>query len=341
MSRSCCKPLKKAYARSESKGDRSMPLRGLLGILGVALLSASCRLPNPAFLPENQGGAQESTAQRVSTAPKNTTQDAESTDAGSQGETTTTNAQSSDPRPTTVSSATTASSSGLGTTNSSETNSASMPTPAICDGTETYCYALNLESATGAYPERTGKGPPLMPVQGEGTLSHQTQSDAGVFSDFIRVDGGGRVRIDETVNTGVDGSYGFDVTVREIGCTVANACYLSVTGELALRHDVREGTVECVSFSESIESGKAQMVIEPKRVNNFACFGQGDQIHLFVNGEAAIGFRSVIPAQRESLQFNVGAPRTSGDFSLFMGDIGRFRYWTSTEAMQLAVKAGK
>lgn len=318
------------------------PVAGILGVLGVGLLSFSCQRLNPAFLPDSDG----TTAPRASSAAKNTTQESGPAGSSSQDLTQTSSTQSSDSHTSDSQSNSGASSTKTvsteaGTTSSSETTGTSMPAPAICDGTETLCFALNYDPVAKVYPELTGKGPPMMLVQGEGTLTAQSESGTVVFADFFRVDGGGRIRINEAVDVGFNGLYGFDVTVRDIRCSEANACYVSVTGDLALRYSAIDSMIECASFADGREKGNAQKLIDPKAVNNFACFAQDDQIYLFVNGETAIGHRSVLPVPRETIRFNVGSVPSTEEFSDFVGDIGRFRYWTSTQAMQRAVKAGK
>lgn len=319
--------------------------RGCLGLVlfGSGLIFSSCRQLNPSFSPEQLGTAQEGSTVRVSTAPDTRTDGVftEETNDGSDGSTSSepgglTSSQSSDASGTTSTSQT-----SMGSTSSAEQTSSGPPqAQPLCGGSETYCYAMNYDANAKSYPDFKGQGPPLEMVEGEGSLSHQSESGAGIFENYLRVDNGGRVRVNQEVPTGFNGAFGFDVTVRDMRCDRMSPCYLGITGELVLQFEPELNEMLCVSFLNTIENGRATASVDPKVVNNVACFAQGNTIYLIVNGQTTLGDRSSAPASRTSVRFNVGASTTRNNPGKFLGDIGRFRYWKDPLAMQRVVKAG-
>lgn len=312
-------------------------------LFGGSLLSnLSCRELNPAFLPE-QDGTQGSSTLRVSTAQTSSSPgldtDESSQDEGASETTTPASQGTSQGSP----GQTDPASQSTGSDSSNENESASAAPPSVCPGKATYCYAMNNDG--GSYPGLNGQGPPLELVQGEGTLSHQQQAGSVLFADHLKVDGGGRVRTNQVVNTGSDSLFGFDVAIRDIGCSKSDPCYLTVVGDLALKYHPVDRSMYCLSFASDEandhDTGQAIKAMDPGGINQVACFAQDNKIYLVVNGQIAVGTRENPAVNLTTLRYSLGALRTSQDFSNFTGDIGRFRYWSDPQAMLRAVKAGE
>lgn len=306
--------------------------------VGALLLSSSCRSLNPKFLSEQQGDTQGGSTFRESKAQETTSQEEESEGESENSDSTqstkgskTSTTQSSSPSATTD---TTASE----TSASSQQSDSSAPV-SVCAGKATYCYAMNYDAAAKSYPDSNGQGPAMEWVQGEGTLSHQEDGGSVLFADYLLVDDGGRVRINTSVKTGNDGLFGFDVTMRNIRCSPTSACYLALAGNLVLQFDPVAKEMRCLSFSGINESGRATALMDPQGTNKVACFAQDNQIYLFVNGQSVKGSRPNPTTTLDTLRFNVGASTvTTSNPAVFSGDIGRFRYWTDTQAMVRVVK---
>lgn len=309
-------------------------------VSACAVLSLSCREPNPRFsLGDTVTGAQADFVDEVSTSEG-------STDASGGAQASETTA----PSPATPTSATSGSQSTTTTTaNGTPVTSSGTPTQdsssdpllPLCDENSKHCYAMNYNSDEKNYPVLAGDGPPLRMVVGEGSVSSMQESGASLFADFVRVDQSGRLRVDVEVPTGTGGAFGFDVTLRKIGCTLNEPCYLARTGGLVLQFDPAASEMRCLFFSStSSETGRASTSISPEAINTVGCFGQGGSIHLLVNGEERTGTRPQ-PLESLSVRYNVGASSNAGvTDSMFKGDVGRFRYWTDQRKMLRVLKAG-
>lgn len=322
-------------------------------LLGAVFLCGACRQLNPAFVLEETGGAQTSTLRLSSTqavptqgvSGETTQDDGQSPKtSGVGGETTSDPGQSlgSTAQDQTSSEATSSESADSASTGTFQDTSSPEPPPAVCGGSETLCYAMHRDAPAQSYPAHEGKGPPLELVAGEGSLTPKAPGGEGIFANYIRVDGGGRLRINEAVKTGFNSRFGFDVTMRDVGCMSHEECYFARAGELVLQYNSATRRILCLSFDQVGENGRASTSVEPSKALNAACFALGNKIYLFVDGLVTVGERVSAPDPQATVRFSVGAPfPTTNNPGIFVGDIGRFRYWEDPSAMQRAVEAGK
>lgn len=190
------------------------------------------------------------------------------------------------------------------------------------------------------YPVFEGEGPPLEMVVGEGSVSPQKESGSPLFEDYVRIDQAGRLRVNVSIPTGVDGAYGFDTTIRKIGCSLNKPCYLSRTGSLVLQFDPVDKRMLCLFFIGTEEHGRVSASISPDATNTVGCFAHKDTVYLLVNGQESTGGRVQPSQELLTLRYNVGASSTSNTSSMFVGDVGRFRYWADPSVMRRVLTAG-
>lgn len=307
--------------------------RCCVAVLAVSAASG-CRLDNPGFSPDQQG----SEAVR---SDEESTRDGESTDVHSDAtlvEVSSSNEEDSPSAKDTVvgSSQSSASSTLSSSSSSSSSVTATTTEPEIvCGGKERHCYDMQASSLT--YLPVSENSPDLVPANFSIGMAPVKDQASALFAHHGQVGevGDGVLETSRDVDSGDDGQYGYDLTIRKTACLEKTDCGLAILGDVGLH--IFQGAKNFVCIL--VQNGQEVMRTEPVPIDmtgqsTVGCSLHGKELSALIQGTVVSKSYDTDIAARGAFGGKFGGAKYIGGAGKWTGEVGRFRIWDDVAAMK-------